>query len=162
MRRIIEHATSNILELDADVRLTHYLRRKLGEQQFDLANGEDVKLTPASEGGWGLRLRTKRRVLSKSLNDLFRVGYNTTLCGMLLENETLAQQAEANTEEHFALGDFKNIVSDVVLDWQHAHNSSAHELLTEERIFAAMQGMLADGVSGVCGAAVSTTGPIAG
>lgn len=61
----------------------------------------------------------------------------------MLESEELAQQAANNTEQQFALGDFKNAFTDVVINGQEAHNSIAEQLLKDERIFAAMQGMLA-------------------
>ncbi len=154
MPRITEHATSSLLELDSDVRLTHYRLQKLGEQQLDLAKGDVVKLAPASEAGTGTAAEDEKKRLSEvvgKMNDLFSgdlseadmVGYVTTIKGKLLENETLAKQAEANTEEQFAMGDFKNILTDVVLDSQGAHNNIADQLLKDERIFAAMQGMLA-------------------
>lgn len=154
MPRITEHETTSVLELDSDVRLTHYRLQKLGEQALDLAKGDVVTLTPASEVGTGTAVEDEKKRLSEivgKMNDLFAgdlseadmVGYVTTLSGKLLENETLAQQAQANTEEQFGMGDFKNILTDIVLDSQDAHNSIANQLLTDERIFTAMQGMLA-------------------
>ena len=71
------------------------------------------------------------------------VGYVTTIKGKLLEHETLAEQAEHNSEEQFNLGDFKNIMTDIIIEGQEAHNGIADQLLKDERIFAAMQGMLA-------------------
>jgi type I restriction enzyme R subunit len=41
------------------------------------------------------------------------------------------------------MGDFKDRLTDIILDSQDAHNSIAGQLLKDERIFAAMQGMLA-------------------
>ena len=60
-----------------------------------------------------------------------------------LENEKLKEQAANNTEQQFAMGDFKDILTDIVIDGQEAHNNIAGQLLKDERIFAAMQGMLA-------------------
>ena len=71
------------------------------------------------------------------------VGYVTTIKGKLLENPTLAAQATHNTEEQFALGDFKAIFTDIVLDGQEGHNRIADQILKDDRTFAAMQGMLA-------------------
>ncbi|MVW72692.1 hypothetical protein [Bordetella sp. 15P40C-2] len=56
---------------------------------------------------------------------------------------TLAEQAANNTEEQFRMGDFKDRLTDIILDGQEAHNSIADQLLKDERVFAAMQGMLA-------------------
>lgn len=71
------------------------------------------------------------------------VGYVTTIKGKLLENETLAAQAATNTEEQFALGDFKTIFTDIILDGQEGHKRIADQILKDDRTFAAMQGMLA-------------------
>lgn len=71
------------------------------------------------------------------------VGYVTTIKGKLLENEMLAAQAATNNEEQFALGDFKSIFTDIILDGQEGHNRIADQILKDERTFAAMQGMLA-------------------
>jgi type I restriction enzyme, R subunit len=155
MPRIAERAdASSILELDSDVRLTHYRLQKLGEQTLDLASGEVVKLTPVSEAGTGKPVSDEQAKLSEivgKMNDLFSgnlsegdlVGYVTTIKGKLLENVTLAAQAASNTEQQFELGDFKGILTDMVIEGQEGHNKIADQLLNDERIFAVMQGMLA-------------------
>lgn len=154
MPRISEHATSSILELDADVRLTHYRLQKIGEQKLDLASGDVVKLKPATEAGTGTAVDDEKQKLAEivgKLNDLLSgdlteadmVGYVTTLQGKMMENETLAEQARNNSEEQFGLGDFKNIMTDLIIDGQEAHNNIADQLLKDERIFTAVQGMLA-------------------
>ena len=145
---------SSILELDSDVRLTHYRLQKIGEQQLDLAGGGVVALKPASEAGTGKAPTDEQKKLAEivdKMNDLFSgnlseadmVGYVTTIKGKLLENETLKEQASNNSEQQFAMGDFKEILTDIVIEGQEAHNSIAAQLLKDERIFAAMQGMLA-------------------
>lgn len=153
--RIQERTTeTSLLELDSDVRLTHYRLQKLGEQTLSLEKGDLVKLTPVSAAGSGAAAEDEEKRLAEivqKMNDLFSgdlseadlVGYVTTLSGKLLENETLAQQAKANTEEQFAMGDFRTIMTDIILDSQDAHNSIADQLLKDERVFAAMQGMFA-------------------
>jgi type I restriction enzyme R subunit len=145
---------SSILELDSDVRLTHYRLQKLGEQQLDLATGEVVKLKSASEAGSGQALTEEQVRLAEivgKMNDLFSgdltegdlVGYVTTIKSKLLENESLAAQAKSNNEQQFAMGDFKDILTDIIIEGQEAHNSIADQLLKDERIMGAMQGMLA-------------------
>ena len=145
---------SSILELDSDVRLTHYRLQKIGEQQLDLAGGNVVALKPASEAGTGKAPTDEEKrlaeivgrmndLLSGNLSDADMVGYVTTIKGKLLENETLKEQAANNSEQQFAMGDFKDILTDIVIDGQEAHNNIAAQLLKDERIFAAMQGMLA-------------------
>lgn len=153
--RIQERTTeTSLLELDSDVRLTHYRLQKLGEQNLSLEKGDLVKLAPVSAAGSGAAAEDEEKRLAEivqKMNDLFSgdlseadlVGYVTTLSGKLLENETLAQQAKANTEEQFAMGDFRDIMTDLILDSQDAHNNIADQLLKDDRIFAAMQGMLA-------------------
>jgi type I restriction enzyme R subunit len=154
MPRIIEHDTSSILELDSDVRLTHYRLQKLGQQKLDLAGGEVVKLPGISEAGSGKAMTDEEKKLAEivsRMNDLFSgelsdadlVGYVTTIQGKLLENEKLAAQAATNSESQFAMGDFKDILTDIVIEGQDNHNKIADQLLKDERVFAAMQGMLA-------------------
>lgn len=71
------------------------------------------------------------------------VGYVTTLADKLLENETLREQAASN-EQQFEMGDCGECFTDAVIEGQEeAHNAIADKLLKDERIFAAMQGMLA-------------------
>jgi type I restriction enzyme R subunit len=153
--QIAEHDDgSSILELDSDVRLTHYRLQKLGQQTLDLATGDIVKLQPISEAGSGKPVEDEQKKLAEivqTMNDLFSgdlseadlVGYATTIRGKLLENETLAVQAANNTEEQFAMGDFREILTDIVIEGQENHNKIADQLLKDDRIFAAMQGMLA-------------------
>ncbi|MHB1671743.1 MAG: hypothetical protein ACYCVM_06860 [Acidiferrobacter sp.] len=136
------------------MRLTHYRLQRLAEQSLDLEGGEATPLQPVSEAGTGTAHTDEQRKLAEiveKMNDLFSgdlseadmVGYVTTIKGKLLENETLAAQAATNTEEQFALGDFKNIFTDIVLDGQEGHNRIADQILKDDRTFAAMQGMLA-------------------
>jgi type I restriction enzyme R subunit len=155
MPRLLEAGGgSSILELDSDVRLTHYRLQKIGEQQLDLAGGGVVALKPASEAGTGKAPTDEQKKLAEiveKMNDLFSgnlseadlVGYVTTIQGKLMENETLKEQAANNSEQQFAMGDFKEVLTDIVIEGQEAHNSIAAQLLKDERIFAAMQGMLA-------------------
>lgn len=154
MPRINEGGHSSILELDADIRLTHYRLQKIGEQQLDLASGGVVALKPASEAGTGAVITDEQKKLAEiveRMNDLFSgnlseadlVGYVTTIQGKLMESETLKEQATNNSVEQFAMGDFKDIMTDIVIEGQDAHNKIAEQLLKDERIFAAMQSMLA-------------------
>ena len=88
------------------------------------------------------------------MNDLFAgdlseadmVGYVTTIQGKLLENKTLAAQAESNTEEQFVLGDIKTMFTGAVLESQEGHNRIAEQMLKDERTFTEMQGLLARAV----------------
>ncbi|BAP87804.1 putative uncharacterized protein [Burkholderiales bacterium GJ-E10] len=70
------------------------------------------------------------------------VGYVTTIKEKLIENETIREQARNNTEEQFHMGDFKEILLDTVIDAKDGHNRISDQLLKDERIFTAMQGLL--------------------
>ena len=61
--------------------------------------------------------------------------------GHLLANETLPEQAKNNTEGQFAMGDFKDVLTGIVIDAQDAQNNIADQLLKDERIFGVMQRM---------------------
>lgn len=57
--------------------------------------------------------------------------------GRLAENEKLAAQDRNNSVEQFAMGDFKDAFTDIVIEAQDAHNRSAKQLLKDERIAGA-------------------------
>jgi len=159
MPRIAEHGAASLLELNSDVRLTHYRLQKQGEQSLDLASGEIVKLKPASDTGTGQALIDEQKQLAEivaRMNDLFAgelteadlVGYVTTIKGKLLESEKLAEQAANNNEEQFAMGDFRDILTDLIIEGHENHGKIAEQLLKDERKFAVVQGMLAGLVYG--------------
>jgi len=154
MPRISEHGSSSLLDLNSDVRLTHYRLQKQGEVSLDLSKGEATKLKPTTGAGTGQTLTDEEKQLKEiveKMNDLFSgdlsdadlVGYVTTIKGKLLESDKLADQAANNTEQQFALGDFKDVLTDLIIEGQENHNSIADQLLKDERVFASMQGMLA-------------------
>jgi type I restriction enzyme R subunit len=154
MPRIAHRDASSLLTLDADVRLTHYRLQKQGEGPLDLEGGGVVKLPSASEVGTGKALTDEQKRLAEivaRMNDLFSgdlsdadlVGYVTTIKGKLLESEKLAEQAASNSEEQFAMGDFKDVLTDIIIEGQESHNKIAEQLLKDERVFAAMCGMMA-------------------
>jgi type I restriction enzyme R subunit len=51
--------------------------------------------------------------------------------------------ARNNNEEQFAMGDFKDAFTDIVIEAQDAHNNIAVQLLKDECIFGVMQKMVA-------------------
>lgn len=155
MPRIAERAGSSLLDLNSDVRLTHYRLQKQTEQVLDLNLGVAIKLKPASDTGSGHALTDEQRKLAEiveKMNDLFAgeltdadlVGYVTMIKGKLLESDKLAEQAANNTAEQFAMGDFKEVLTDLVIEGQEAHNKIADQLLKDERTFAAIQSVLSD------------------
>ncbi len=154
MPRLAEAGRSEMLQLDSDVRLTHYRLQKLGEQQLDLEKAEIVKLPGIKDAGSGAAPEDERKELREivsRMNDLFSgnvseadfIGALTAWKGHLLANETLSEQAKNNSEEQFAMGDFKDVLTGIVIDAQDAQNNIADQLLKDERIFGVMQRMLA-------------------
>jgi type I restriction enzyme, R subunit len=154
MPRLAESGRSEMLQLDSDVRLTHYRLQKLGEQQLDLEKAEVVTLPGIKDAGTGAAPEDEHKALREivsRMNDLFSgnvseadfIGALTTWKGHLLANETLSEQAKNNSEEQFAMGDFKEVLTGIVIDAQDAQNSIADQLLKDERIFGVMQRMLA-------------------
>jgi type I restriction enzyme, R subunit len=142
------------LELDSDVMLTHYRLQKVAEQQLDLEKAEIVKLPGIGEAGTGAAPEDEKKALREivaKMNELFAgqiteadfVGVITTWEGHLVKNNKLAAQARNNTQEQFAMGDFKDAFTDIVIEAQDAHNQIAEQLLKDERIFGVMQKMMA-------------------
>jgi type I restriction enzyme R subunit len=154
MPRLAEHGRKELLSLDSDVKLTHYRLQKLGEQQLDLEKSEVVKLKGLSDVGTGSAAEDERKALKEivgKMNDLFAgditesdfIGAVTTWQGRLMTSEKLADQAKNNSEEQFAMGDFKDAFMDVVIEAQDSHNTIADQLLKDERILGVMQKMVA-------------------
>jgi type I restriction enzyme R subunit len=152
--RLAEHGRKEMLSLDSDVKLTHYRLQKLGEQALDLEKAEVVKLSGISEAGTGgapVDERKELREIVGKMNDMFAgdikesdfIGAVTSWQGRLMTSDKLADQAKNNSEEQFALGDFKDEFMDVVIDAQDSHNSIAEQLLKDERILGVMQKMVA-------------------
>lgn len=155
MPRISDHEGSSLLDLNSDVRLTHYRLQKQGELALDLESGGVVPLKPASDSGRGKAASDEQKMLAEiveRMNDMFAgnlteadmVGYVTTIHGKLLESSKLAEQAANNNAEQFNLGDFKDVLTDIIIEGQETHNLIADQLLKDERLFVAMQVMLAN------------------
>ncbi|UUZ78379.1 DEAD/DEAH box helicase family protein [Polaromonas sp. P1(28)-13] len=154
MPRLAEEGRKGLLTLDSDVKLTHYRLQKLGEQQLDLEKAEVVKLPGIGEAGTGSApedIRVALKEIVGKMNDLFSghitesdfIGAVTTWQGRLATNDKLADQARNNSEEQFAMGDFKDAFTDIVIEAQDAHNNIVDQLLKDERIFGVMQKMVA-------------------
>lgn len=155
MPRVSDHEGSSLLDLNSDVRLTHYRLQKQGEMALDLESGGVVPLKPASDSGKGKAVSDEQKMLAEivdKMNDMFAgnlteadmVGYVTTIHGKLMESPKLAEQAANNNAEQFTLGDFKDVLTDIIIEGQESHNKIADQLLKDERLFVAMQVMLAN------------------
>lgn len=154
MPRLAEHGKRETLALDSDVQLTHYRLQKMGERALVLESGEVAKLAGIKEAGTGAGVEDEKKELREivqRMNELFAgeiteadfIGAVTTWRGRLMANPELAAQAQNNSEEQFGLGGFKDAFMDVVIDAHDAQNAIADQMLKDERIFAAVQGMLA-------------------
>ncbi len=152
--RLNQAERQEMLSLDDDVQLTHYRLQKLSEQKLDLESGDVVRLPGTTEAGSGAAPPDEKRELREivaKMNDLFAgeisesdfIGALTAWSGRLAANEKVAEQATNNSEEQFALGDFKDAFMDVVIDANDAQNSIADQLLKNPRIFGVMQSMMA-------------------
>lgn len=106
--------------------------------------GEDSGLKPLTEI-WGAQphdAKTKLSELVKRLNDLFegeltdadRATHVHHIAGKLMENETLAAQAQQNTREQFGLGDVKTLLMDTVIARLDNYESMASQVLRSERV----------------------------
>lgn len=155
--RLAQHSKGELLALDTDVRLTHYRLQKLGEQSLDLAGGEVIKLPPMKEAGTGAATEDENKALKEivqSLNDLFSgniteddlVSATNAWTGRLMKNEELAAEAKANSEEQFAMGSFKEVFLDAVIDAKDAQNTIADQLLKDEKMMGVVAGLIAKAV----------------
>lgn len=102
-------STTDLLSLDADVRLTHYRLQKLSERALDLETGEVTKLPSIKEAGTGAAIPDERKELREivsKMNYLFSgniseadfIGALTAWKGRLLASETLAEQAKTTAK----------------------------------------------------------------
>lgn len=152
--RLAEHGKGEPLALDADVRLTHYRLQKIGEQKLDLETGDVVKLKGVSEAGTGAAPEDERKELREivaSMNDLFGgnvteddlIGAAAAWTSRLMQNEELAAEAKANSEEQFAMGSFKVAFEDVVIEAKDAQNTIADQLLKNDRVMQTIASLVA-------------------
>lgn len=86
------------------------------------------------------------------LNDLFegdltdadRVAYVDHVVGKLLENETLAAQAQHNTKEQFALGAFDQVLEDAIIEGLDHYRSIASQVLGNDAVKARFSVLVRD------------------
>lgn len=143
--RLIVRRDGGGIDIEDDVRLTHYRLQKLGERQLDLEKGEALALKPVSEAGSGEAREDETKRLSEivaRMNDLFSgnlteadlLGYATHIRSRLLENERLEEQATHNSLEQFAMGDFDHEFMDAVIDGLNHYKNMAGQVLSNERV----------------------------
>jgi type I restriction enzyme R subunit len=134
-------------EIDlSEVKLTHYKLSDKGKQDIALASGsEDGKLKPLTDLGSGKPHDPEQVLLTqvvRQMNDLFEGVTDTDLLpfalhisGKMLENETLAEQAAANTKEQFdASPDFKDAMIQSVADGFDKYSDMAKQVLNSAKV----------------------------
>lgn len=128
------------------VELTHYRIWDLEKRKFAIGEpDDDDKLKPLTEIGSGEPHDPEFAFLSEivsQMNTLFEgelteadlLNYAYHVRDKMLENETLEQQAISNTKEQFALGDFRNVMMDNVIEGLENYTSMASQVLNEEKV----------------------------
>lgn len=126
--------------------MTHYRIKDQGKSDIKLGAGEEQPtLKPITETGTGTPYEKKKERLSEliqKLNDLFegqlsdadKIAYVEHIVGKMMENDTLAKQAEQNTKEQFGLGDFKGVFTDTIISGLDNYKSMASQVLGNERV----------------------------
>lgn len=137
--------TRDPLDLSS-IELTHYRIWDLEKKKFALGEPEDEdKLKPLTEIGSAEPHDPDRAFLSviiAQMNDIFQgelteadlLNYAYHVRDKMLENATLEKQAKSNSKDQFALGDFRNVMMDNVIEGLDNYTSMATQVLNEERI----------------------------
>ncbi|MFN7132037.1 MAG: hypothetical protein ACK4N5_08135, partial [Myxococcales bacterium] len=137
------------------VRLTHHTLKSRGKASMQLGEGEKPKLAPVTEAGGGSvqeREKARLREIIEKVNELFEgelteqdklVYVRDVLMGKLLESETLAQQAAANTKEQFAKSpDLPKAIENAIIEALDAHTAMSTQALNSDPIRAALTDIL--------------------
>lgn len=143
---LIKEGNSRTLIDLSEVELTHYRLADLGKHKFSLGERSDEdKLKPLTDIGSGVPRDPQLAYLSQiiaQMNELFEgdlteadlLNYAHHIRDKMLEDETLAQQAATNTKEQFALGDFRQVMMDKIIEGLDSYQSMASQVLNEKRI----------------------------
>lgn len=138
------------------VRLTHYRLRDQGARRLNLKEGgEDFALAPPGEVGSAEGrdpLRAQLAEIIQRMNDLFEgelseadmIGLVTHISERMIANPTLAQQAQHNSKEQFALGDFPRVMLDEVIGGMDSYQAMIAQVLGNERVRAGFAAVLLD------------------
>jgi len=152
-------ATERLSEDEIDlsgVQLTHYRLKDQGTRRLNLKEGDgDYGLPPPGEVGSAESrdpLRAKLVEVIQRMNDLFEgelseadlLSYANHIRDKMLENPTLDQQAQHNTKEQFALGDFRKVMMETVVEGLESYQSMAGQVLGNERIREGFAAVLLD------------------
>lgn len=101
------------------------------------AEGEGLSPTQAAGSGSAAPVKTTLQQLVEQMNGLFEgeltdadlIGYAHYVSGKLLESPVLAQQAAANTKEHFLHGDFRPEMIRAVVESLQNHTAMSEQVL---------------------------------
>ncbi|MGY0611255.1 type I restriction endonuclease subunit R [Luteimonas sp. A501] len=134
--------------------LTHHTLRDRGKQALVLG-GEGYTLQPMAEVGGGQVQEKQQAYLAEiieQVNGLFQgdltdgdqlVYVNGVIKGKLLENETLIEQAAANSKEQFANSpDLKKAMMDAIIDALDAYTTMSGQALASEQVRDGMKDVL--------------------
>ena len=124
--------------------MTHYRLRNQGKSDIKLGTEEEQPtLKPITETGTGSPYEKKEKLseLIQKLNDLFegeltdadKIAYVQHIVGKMIENKTLAKQAEQNSRDQFGLGDFRGVFMDTVIGGLDNYKSMASQVLGNKR-----------------------------
>lgn len=138
------------------VQLTHYRLKEQGRRPLNLKEGDgDYGLVPPGEVGSGESRDPQRAKLAEiiqRMNDLFEgelsdadmIGLVTHISARMIANPVLAQQAQHNTKEQFALGDFPKVMLDEVIGGMDSYQAMITQVLSNERVRNGFTAVLLD------------------
>jgi type I restriction enzyme R subunit len=134
--------------------LTHHRLRNLGKAAMPLMDQQYPKLKPMDETGTHEIRDPAKELLAQiiaQVNDLFqgdltdgdKLRFVEHLKGKLLESETLAEQADSNTENQFANSpDLDRELMNAIMDALAAHTSMSTQTLDSERVRRGLRDIL--------------------
>lgn len=144
-------------ELDlSGVKLTHYRLKDQGTRRLNLKEGDGpFGLEPPGEVGSGESRdphRAKLAEIIQRMNDLFEgelseadmIGLVTHISERMIANPVLVQQAQHNSKEQFALGDFPKVMMDEVIGGMDSYQAMIGQVLSNERVCSGFTAVLLD------------------
>ncbi|MEN9936829.1 MAG: hypothetical protein RLZZ387_3408 [Chloroflexota bacterium] len=139
------------------VQLTHYRLKDQGKRELALKDGKDQEyglVAPGEVGSGEARdpLRAKLGEIIARMNDLFEgeltdadlLSYAHHIRDKMLENAILEQQAQHNSKEQFALGDFHPAMMDAIVAGLDNYQSMAKQVLGNDRVREGFAAVLLD------------------
>ena len=149
----LESTSGAAAEVIEGAKLTHFRVQKRAEVQLRLDEGTSDPMQPTTAVGTAVAKTPEQIRLAEiveAMNDLFAgelteadlVGYATHVTGKLIEHEALGDQAENNSVEQFAHGDYRKILKDTVIAGQDQYNAMAAQVLDNDRIQKAFADMI--------------------